>query len=261
MLATALRTNTNLKALDLSSNDIGSSGANFVALILLHQSMLFHRHQSIRLFHTPSKMNDIMGCVRTLILSDNNLRDAGVQAMAQALENSIVECLWIDGNQISDIGLAALTEALQGNVHLRRLHIHHNLFTSFSPLITCIFNKHSLDTVANSNHSLKHVFLNCGTRVNGRNLKQITINRMGVVNGRRKKIAMYIEEKIDVLPLNMMNLDARLIPLMLAIFTLTNNISATYHVTHEFPSEAFVFHKIHNKMQGVNYDLMDVEYS
>ena len=158
MLATALRSNTNLKALDLSSNDIGPSGAHFVALILLHQSMLFHRHQSI-LFHTPSTKNDIMGGVRTLILSDNNLRDAGVQAMAQAIENSIVECLWIDGNQISDIGLVALTDALQGNLHLRRLHIHHNLFTSFAPLITCIFNKQSLDTVANSNHTLKHVFL------------------------------------------------------------------------------------------------------
>ena len=261
MLATALRSNTNLKALDLSSNDIGPSGAHFVALILLHQSMLFHRHQSI-LFHTPSTKNDIMGGVRTLILSDNNLRDAGVQAMAQAIENSIVECLWIDGNQISDIGLVALTDALQGNLHLRRLHIHHNLFTSFAPLITCIFNKQSLDTVASSNHILKHVFLNCGYTVEWKELESIlTINRMGIVDARRKKIALYIEEKLDALPLDMMNLDARLIPRMLSILTLTYNISATYHVIHELPSEAFVFHKIHNNITQDANDLMDVEYS
>jgi transposase len=89
----------------------------------------------------------------------------------------------------------------------------------------------------------------------------LTINRMGIVDARRKKIALHIEEKLDALPLDMMNLDARLIPRMLSILTLTYNISATYHVIHELPSEAVVFHKIHNKMQNVNDNLMDVEYS
>lgn len=261
MLATALRTNTNLKALDISSNDIGPSGAHFVALILLHQSARYISNPESTMFH--SKKNDIMGGVRTLILSDNNLRDAGVQAMAQALENSIVECLWIDGNQISDIGLVALTDALQGNLHLRRLHIHHNLFQSFSPLITCMLNKQSLDTIANSNHALKHVFLNCGYTVEWKELESIlTINRMGIVDARRKKIAMYIEEKLEeLLPLDMISLDARLIPRMLSILTLTYNISATYDVIHELPSEAFVYHKIHDKMQDINDNLMNVEYS
>ena len=73
---------------------------------------------------------------------------------------------------------------------------------------------------------------------------------------------MYIEEKLeDLLPLDMINLDARLIPRMLSILTLTYNISATYDVIHELPSEAFAYHKIHDKMQDINDSLMDVEYS
>ena len=244
MLAEALRSNTKLKALDLSSNQIGPSGAHFVALMLRHQSMI------------AASMNATGGGVRTLILSDNNLRDAGVRAMAQALENSFVECLWIDGNCISANGLAALADALKRNSNLKRLHIHHNSFQSLSPLITCIFNKQSLESVADSNHTLKHVFLNCGYTYEWKELEAIlTINRMGRVEARRKKIALYLEENPALLL--QLELDQKLLPRMLAVLTLTDDISATFHVIHNLPS---VFFQGINTESDTAEEFMDVEY-
>lgn len=245
MLAEALRSNNKLKALDLSSNSIGPSGAHFVGLMLRHQSMIV------------DGMN-MGGGVKTLILSDNNLRDAGVRSISQALENSIIECLWIDGNCISANGLAVMADALQRNSNLKRLHIHHNSFQSLSPLISCIFNKQNLESVADSNHTLKHVFLNCGYTYEWKELDTIlTLNRMGREEARRQKLALYLTENPALLL--QLELDQKLLPLLLAILTLTDNISATFHVMRNMPSEVLFFQGINTESHAIK-EFMDVEY-
>ena len=230
MLAEALRSNNRLKALDLSSNSIGPSGAYFVGVLLRRQSMI------------AGGMSATDGGIKTLILSDNDLRDAGVREMAQALESSLIECLWIDGNRISANGLAALAESLQRNTNLKRLHIHHNSFQSLSPLIACIFNKQSLISVAGSNHTLKHIFLNCGYSYEWKELETILmINRKGRVEARRQKIALYLGE--NPLLLLQSGLDQNLLPQMLAILTLTESTSSAFHVIRNLSSEILLFFK------------------
>ncbi|KAL3817404.1 hypothetical protein ACHAXA_011033 [Cyclostephanos tholiformis] len=243
MLAEVLRSNNKLEALDLSSNSIGPSGAYFVGLLLQRQSMI------------PRGMTHSVGGVKTLILSDNNLRDAGVRLMAQALEGSIVECLWIDGNCITAKGLAALAESLQRNSNLRRLHIHHNWFQSLSPLITCMFNKQNLGSVADSNHTLKHVFLNCGYSYEWKELETLlTINRKGRLEARRQKLALYLGAN-PVLLLQL-GLDPKLLPLLLAVLTLTDSISSVFRVVRDLPSEILFLTGIHTKSHAAN-EFMD----
>lgn len=212
-LAQALQTNTNLAALDLSSNSIGSKGAEQIASLLQHQTMIASR-----------------GGIRTLILADNALHDDGVKAMADALEKDImIEHLSLDGNSIGASGLAVLANALQRNTRLKRLHLRHNSFQSLSPLITCTFNKESLNSVADSNHTLKHVFLNCGYTYECEELEMIVkINRMGKVEARRKKLALFLEECLESLFL--VDMDAKLLPRMLGIIAYHGNISTMFRM-------------------------------
>ena len=128
-LSEVLRYNTNLTALDLSSNSIGVEGAKSIATLLQYQSTMMSSS-------TMSHNNvNVEGGIKTLMLCDNNLRNEGMKVLADALEGSIIEDLWIDDNCIGASGLSILTEALKRNTKLTRLHLRHNTFQSLQPLI------------------------------------------------------------------------------------------------------------------------------
>mmetsp|Transcript_30394 Transcript_30394/g.55110 ORF Transcript_30394/g.55110 Transcript_30394/m.55110 type:complete len:297 (-) Transcript_30394:67-957(-) len=247
ILTQALRTNTNLRELDLTSNSIGSEGAHCIALLL--------QHQAKNMIASGNNSEEPRG-IKTLIIGDNNLRDAGVKAMAEALEKDIMlENLWIDDNFIGASGFALLARALQKNSKLKRLHIRHNSFQSLSPLITCTFDKQSLNSVADSNHTLKHVFLNCGYSYDCEELEIILkINRMGKVEARRKKIALFLEE--DLGRLLQIDMNPKLLPRLLGILAQHGSISTLFRVSQHLPSEMLVC--VDDPMEVD--DPMDVEY-
>lgn len=248
ILCEALRTNTNLMALDLSSNSIGPEGAKSIARLLQHQTMI-------------ASSNDAKeGGIKTLILGDNNLRDEGIKAMADALENSMIENLWIDDNCIGASGLAVLADAIKRNPSLKRLHLRHNSFQSLSPLISCTFNKQSLNSVADSNHTLNHIFLNCGYSYECEELELILkINRLGRVEARRKKIALFLGE--DLGRLLQIDMESKLMPRLLGILSEHGSISTMFQLLQNLHSDVLLFTctKSHTDQMDVD-DPMDIEY-
>lgn len=247
VLSQALQTNTNLTALDLSSNQLGSEGARCVANLLVHQSM--------------ANAGNKRGGVKSLILADNFIRDDGVRSIARALElNDILESLWIDDNCIGAVGLQVLGDSLSRNSTLERLHLKHNSFQSLKPLLHCTFNKRSLESVANSNHTLKHVFLNCGYEYESEELQTILkINRLGKGKARRMKIGLYLAE--DLNRLYSMDIGNVLLPRVLSILGETGDLSSMHSVLQNLSSEVLLYQRC-NTDDNVEFadDAMDVEY-
>ena len=134
-LSEVLRYNTNLTALDLSSNSIGVEGAKSLAKLLQYQSTMMSSSSSTTSESHNNININVEGGIKTLMLCDNNLRNEGMKVLADALEGSIIEDLWIDDNCIGASGLSILTEALKRNTKLTRLHLRHNTFQSLKPLI------------------------------------------------------------------------------------------------------------------------------
>ncbi|KAL7552408.1 hypothetical protein ACHAWF_015643 [Thalassiosira exigua] len=248
VLAQALWTNSHLKDLDLSSNSVGPEGANYMSILLQHQAR---------------NMIAGNGGIRTLMLGDNNLGDDGVGDIADALDKNIMfETLWIDDNRIGAAGLAILAEALRRNTQLKRLHLQHNSFQSLSSLITCTLDKRSLRSVAESNHTLKHVFLNCGYSYECEELEMILkINRMGPKEARRKKIALFLEEDFDrMLQIDFVEL-GKLLPLLLDILAQHSKTCTMFQLLQSFPSEVLLFQGIGAESDvPCDNDYMDVEY-
>ena len=245
VLTKALRFNTRLQAVDLSHNSIGTDGAKSIAMLLHHQTM----HAS-----------DSEGGIRTLILGDNNLRDEGVNAIADAIANDIIlENLSIDDNRIGASGLARLADALYRNTRLKRLHLQHNSFQSLAPLIACTFNRQSLGAVADSNHTLKHIFLNCGYSYECKELEiMMKINRLGKKEARRKKIALYLEEDFGRLLHATRMIDMKLLPRLAAILSQHGSLSIMYRLVQSFPSEVLFFQTMKDYCD-VFEDSMDVD--
>ena len=262
-LMRALEGNTHLNALDLSSNQIEMEGAMSIASLLMHQGRN-HRDcddrnimSDITTYNNHSIMsNSNNRGIRTLILGDNNLLDEGVNAIAHALEsNQLLESLMLDDNCIGARGLEVLANSLRKNYKLERLHLRHNSFQSLAPLISCLFNKSSLDDVVDSNHSIKHIFLNCGYLYESRELEALLkINRLGRVEARRKKVALYLEE--DLGRLFEMDVDARLCPDVLGVLARGGSLNGVFGVVKNLPSTILTLCDV----EGHGEDSMEIEY-
>lgn len=250
-LSRALSANTCLREIDLSSNDIGSEGARCLAALL--------QHQTNNMIASSNMSEESGGGITTVVLGDNNLRDAGVIAMAEALaSNILLEALCIDDNFIGAAGLALLSEALKHNSRLKRLHIHHNSFQSLASLITCTFDKGSLDSVSDSNHTLRHVFLNCGYSYECEELEAVlSINRMGKVEARRTKLALFLGE--DLGELLEIDLDPKLMPGLLGILAPKGHTSTLFRVMTHLSSEILSFRGLNHGHVLHCDDPMDVE--
>lgn len=242
----ALEGNTNLSALDLSSNRIETAGALSIASLLMYQGRRNYCNNiimsAIANSNTPNNINNndkMNSGIRTLILGDNNLHDDGVNSIAYALEtNQILESLMLDDNCIGARGLTVLANSLRKNYKLERLHLKHNSFQSLAPLIACLFNKRSLEDVVDSNHSLKHIFLDCGYSYESNELEVLLkINRLGRLEARRTKVALYLEE--DLGRLFELDIDARLCPDVLGILAQVGSLDGMFGVVKNLPSAIF----------------------
>ena len=253
----ALKGNTHLCALDLSSNRIEAEGALSIASLLMYQGTGgggYHQSRSENCNGNNMSSNNSMIVsssssrgIKTLILCDNNLLDEGVHAIATALEtNQLLESLMLDDNYIGVRGLVTLANSLMKNSRLERLHLKHNSFTSLSPLITCLFNKRSLDHVVDSNHTLKYIFLDCGYSYESTELEALLkVNRLGKVEARRTKVAMYLEEDLNgrlfttMDDNNVLDYNAKLCPHVLSILAQCGSIHGVFGVVRNLPSAIF----------------------
>ena len=245
LLAEALCANSCLEALDLSSNRIDARGAYYIALLLAYQSEMMKS--------TPG----VGGGIKSLILGDNELRDEGIRSIANALENNeILESLWIDNNCIGAAGLEVLANSLKKNDKLERLHLKHNSFQSLSPLLRCTFNKESLEAIADSNHTLKHIFLDCGYTYECNELEFVLkLNRMGRVKARRIKLALYLEADMSMLFEH--DMEPKALPNILEMLVETKNLSTVFSAMRNLSSAALMFREDNDELEG---DPMDIEY-
>ena len=256
----ALEDNTHLSALDLSSNRIETAGALSIASLLMYQGRSNCCDSNIMNAITNNATNITSRGIRTLILGDNNLHDDGVNAIAYALEtNQLLESLMLDDNCIGARGLTALANSLRKNYKLERLHLKHNSFQSLAPLITCLFNKSSLDDVVDSNHSMKHIFLDCGYSYESRELEVLLkINRLGRKEARRAKVALYLEE--DLGRLFELDIDARLCPDVVGILAQSGSLNGVFGVVKNLPSAIFSRCESSDGCDLRKEDCMEVEY-
>src|SRR5210317_2509541 len=127
----ALKGNTHLCALDLSSNRIEAEGALSIASLLMYQGTVggggcrqrsrsencngnnMSSNNSMIVSSGNNSSNSSSRGIKTLILCDNNLLDEGVHAIATALEtNQLLESLMLDDNYIGVRGLVTLANSL-----------------------------------------------------------------------------------------------------------------------------------------------------
>jgi hypothetical protein len=265
-LMSALEGNTHLSALDLSSNRIETEGALSIASLLMYQGQSDNCNSSSNSNSNMSAITNNKSIdnasssrgIRTLILGDNNLLDDGVNAIAYALEtNQLLESLMLDDNCIGARGLAVLADSLRKNYKLERLHLKHNSFQSLSPLIACLFNKTSLEHVVDSNHSLKHIFLDCGYSYESSELEALLkINRLGRVEARRTKVALYLEE--DLGRLFEIDVDARLYPDIIGILA-QSGLNGVFGIVKNLPAAIFA-QRDRDGCGLCEEDCMEVEY-
>jgi hypothetical protein len=116
-LAEALKGNTVLKKLYLSSNSLGDAEVSAIANALSTNSGL----TTLSLYNNSigdagaTAIAKLLGIatLTTLRLHDNQIGDAGAIAIAEALERSSINDLYLQSNQIGDAGAIAIAEALE----------------------------------------------------------------------------------------------------------------------------------------------------
>ncbi|CAF3705012.1 unnamed protein product [Rotaria socialis] len=109
-LAAALKQNQTLTTLDLGGNAIGDVGATYIAEALWTNKVVFFNILEIRAIHL---FRHFAQTLTTLDLWGNAIGDAGAKYLAEALRNNeILTTLDLCGNVIGDVGAKYLVEAL-----------------------------------------------------------------------------------------------------------------------------------------------------
>ena len=101
------------------------------------------------------------------------------------------------------------------------------------------------------------MFLNCGYSYECEEVEVIMrINRLGKVQARRRKIALYLEE--DLGRLLELDMDTKVLPHILAILAQHGNISTMLRLMQNLPSVLY-YHGMNNDNDSSD-EPMDIEY-
>lgn len=123
-----------------------------------------------------------------------------------------------------------------------------------------MFNEESVESVADSNHSLKHIFLNCGYEYESEELETLMkLNRLGPRLARRKKVAMFLQRDLDR-RLFGLGLDLKLLPYLLSILSDNGNLDSLLRVVKGVPSEVSSCRSSCDEFCEREGDSMDVEF-
>jgi uncharacterized membrane protein YheB (UPF0754 family) len=122
-------------------------------------------------------------------------------------------------NRLNDNDAVLISQALKRNTTLKILHIHLNNFTSigFKALLTCVFDRSSLNAISESNHTLTEMILFFGQmadRMSCSNKLAGCVNRLLLMD-RTQKILLALQDKESLLQY-LTNLPVELIPEVLA---------------------------------------------
>ncbi|XP_066537048.1 NACHT, LRR and PYD domains-containing protein 3-like isoform X2 [Hoplias malabaricus] len=134
-LGSVLQSNSSLKELDLSNNDLQDSGVELLSAALksplckletLRLALCGLRDKSCKSLGSALQSENSL---KELDLSNNDLQDSGVELLSAALKSSLckLETLRLSGCMITDEGCSSLASALKSNPsHLRKLDLSYN---------------------------------------------------------------------------------------------------------------------------------------
>jgi hypothetical protein len=141
-LAIALKTNSTLEKLNLTSTDIGDAGLAALALMLKDNRTLKELYldwnpeigdegaitlaNAIK-YNQTLKVLSLDNKAPIIVILTNKIGDTGWKALADSLiSNHSLVVLNIDGNDINEEGMIAFATALKTNCTLRTFHIQHS---------------------------------------------------------------------------------------------------------------------------------------
>jgi hypothetical protein len=131
-LSRSIRSHTRVNQLDLSHCNLGSSPE--ILMVILQSD------------------------VKHLNLNNNNIDSLGAIKIAEYLEDDPpIELFFLDRNRLNDNDAILISQALKRNTNLKTLALHTNSLTSIGvkSLITCGFDSSSLNSLSESNHTLR----------------------------------------------------------------------------------------------------------
>lgn len=133
-LADALRDNSSLKELSLVLNSIGDAGLEYIAEALkvnvglesINLGVNLITESSLQALATALESNKSL---KVLNLHRNHIGDEGLQYLVEALTNVSLQQLDLFGNQITDAGVYALAKALEDQASLEMIDLGGNQMT------------------------------------------------------------------------------------------------------------------------------------
>jgi Ran GTPase-activating protein (RanGAP) involved in mRNA processing and transport len=152
--------------------------------------------------------------VKGIDLSNNNIDSLGAVKIAEYLEsNPPIRGINLDHNRLNDDDAVLISKALKRNTNLKTIHLRPNHFTSIGvkALLTCVFDRSSLNAISESNHIL--VRMNVFTYSRDDSWLQDCIDRLLALN-RTQKILLALQDK-DCLLQCLANVPVELIPKVL----------------------------------------------
>jgi Ran GTPase-activating protein (RanGAP) involved in mRNA processing and transport len=183
-LSRSLKSHTGITHLDLSCCDLGSS-PEILSVILQSD-------------------------VKYINLYNNNIDSLGAVKIAEYLEGDPpIQFINLDRNRMNDDDAILISQALKRNTNLKTIYLCSNNLTSVGvkALLTCAFDRSSLNAISESNHTLERLVLfSCQTNVS----LVDSIDRMLGLN-RMQKIVLALNGK-DSLLKYLTNVPVELIP-------------------------------------------------
>jgi hypothetical protein len=98
--------------------------------------------------------------IEYITLDNNNIDSFGAVNIAEYLEgNPPIDALSLDHNRLNDDDAILISQALKRNTKLCNLWLHSNNITSIGVkvLLTCVFDSSSLNSISESNHTMKQL--------------------------------------------------------------------------------------------------------
>uniref|UniRef100_A0A6B2LD43 Uncharacterized protein n=1 Tax=Arcella intermedia TaxID=1963864 RepID=A0A6B2LD43_9EUKA len=162
-LCDILKSNTTLKSLHLSSNQIGSQEVKYIADFLKINSTLTKLNLSYNSIG-PEGAKHIRDALKNnsslteLDLFDNKLGTEGAVYMSELLKiNTTLSVLYLDKNKIESAGVNEIAKAIETNTSLSRLYLTDNVINNGSILITALENNFTLIDLCYGNIKLEEV--------------------------------------------------------------------------------------------------------
>jgi hypothetical protein len=100
--------------------------------------------------------------VKHMCLNNNNIDSLGAAKIAEYLEGDPpITHLDLAHNGLNDNDATLISQALRRNTNLRRINLYSNNLTTIGvkALLTCVFDRSSLNAISESNHTLNQLFL------------------------------------------------------------------------------------------------------